>query len=434
MQGNQIFAVDMNGDGNLDLVTKLQLVDAVSVVLGNGDGTFQAPKITPVRALGALTIADFNGDGKLDCALTTYGAVIVLLGDGTGFFQSTLTSPLIADPGPIVSADLNGDGKLDVVVGDVGKDAVLLGNGDGTFQPEVDYTSGADDDYPAIGDFNGDGKPDIATTGQEEALAVLLGNGDGTFQTAIQIPISFFPRTVLTADLNHDGKADLIAQSYFESPDPSPVAILLGNGDGTFQPEVDYSALGSNTGLATGDINGDGNLDLAVVSGMEGVAMILPGKGDGTFGIPSFAEGDGTPTGVAIGDFDGDGLGDIATLAPHQGRVSVFRHGQSVLSETSINFGHVPIGRQRTTPLTISNSGLTPFTITKTEIKGSYSENYTHTTVCDGITVSPGESCTLTIGYAPTTTFQLSGILVITSGGTPGTQSVTLYGTTGRRH
>ena len=222
------------------------------------------------------------------------------------------TSSLPAYGGYVMTADLNHDGKPDVLVTYVyAKDrniAVLLGNGDGTLQPAVYYTAGHWVLWPTIGDFNGDGFPDLAVVGRaggNPAVYVLLGLGDGTFGTAVPYKAGRDAWNVTTADFNNDGKLDLVITdtTYHH------VNILLGNGDGTFQPPTSFSnPNAANVGV--GDFNGDGQLDL-LVSNFIGFSVML-GNGDGTFQAPTNIVKNtvGNPPGIA--DFNGDGRLDLA--------------------------------------------------------------------------------------------------------------------------
>jgi len=170
----------------------------------------------------------------------------------------------------IVVADLNGDGRLDMVVAS-GYDtqdptvSVLLGRPDGSFAPHVDYSLGLPyGDVAvavAVGDFNGDGKLDLVTlVSTQPSFQILLGNGDGTFQPAVSFQLSdpLGVSGVAVGDFNKDGKLDIaVAGQQFAGP---VVSVLLGNGDGTFGKEVDYATAGS-VSVITGDFNGDGNID-----------------------------------------------------------------------------------------------------------------------------------------------------------------------------
>src|SRR6267378_2390981 len=182
---------DFNGDGKADLAVVNFGDWNVYVLLGNGDGTFQAARSVYFAPGGgfpwSIAAGDFNRDGKLDLAVSNYGdnSLSVLLGNGDGTFQAPLTSPVGTNPAQVTVGDFNGDGKLDLAVSSVANNtvAVLLGNGDGTFRPAPSLTVGNGPAGVAVGDFNGDGKQDLAVANlNDNTLSVLLGNGDGTFQ------------------------------------------------------------------------------------------------------------------------------------------------------------------------------------------------------------------------------------------------------------
>src|SRR6185312_17413256 len=209
-------------------------------------------------------------------------------------------------PHAVVAADFAGSGRLDLAVVNEQSNTVSVfpGNGDGAFQPKVDYTVGTNPDALAAGDFNGDGRPDLAVVNLTGSVSVLLNGGAGAFLPAVGFAVPSGSHSVAVADFIGDGHADLVVN-------PS---LLLGNGDGTFQPATTLAANGAI--VATGDFNGDGKPDLAsavpTAPGLESVLISL-GNGDGTFQAPqSFALDAGTPMAVAVADFNGDGRPDLA--------------------------------------------------------------------------------------------------------------------------
>ncbi len=209
---SSVAIADMNGDGKPDLVIANYCADtdplncdsgSVAVLLGNGDGTFQAPisYATTYYFNTSVAVADVNGDGKPDVLVLNGGSVGVFLGNGDGTLQSAVwyssdvLSPYPGGSTSLAVADLKGDGKLDLMVAGAlctplctnGAVSVLLGKGDGTFQAAVSYETGGEFGLSiAVGDLNGDGKPDlVVTNGESDTVGVLLGNGDGTFQPAV---------------------------------------------------------------------------------------------------------------------------------------------------------------------------------------------------------------------------------------------------------
>jgi hypothetical protein len=320
----RLAAVDLNGDGKPDLVRTLPFLNEISVELGIGGGTFAPPVYYPTPAGGPndLVVRDFNGDGNLDVAVNCMGVVALLLGNPDGTLKPYKTSAIDLGVGTfgIAAGDFNRDGKLDLVVGyQTGNDvAVLLGKGDGTFKPPDDLTT---NDQPAavtVADLNRDGNLDIvaANFGQfaGNTVSVLLGNGDGTFQPQQQYTTASGALWVIAADFNGDGIPDLAVDCACGNGFcgyPGDVSILIGNGDGTFQPRADYDLYGFPYTVSSGDYNGDGYLDLLVTNLDYSQVSLLLGNGDGTFAAASVAGTTGpSPVGIAPGDFDGNGLLD----------------------------------------------------------------------------------------------------------------------------
>jgi hypothetical protein len=295
--GLSVLAVaDFNGDGKPDVLE--QGTGTLLVLLGNGDGTFQAPMTTNSGAsLTLVTAVDLAGNGKSEVVGVFNGALLVYISKGDGTFQPSVSYNLGTAAAALSVGDFNGDQKTDIVVSASGQEIAFLGNGDGTLQATKTSTGisplGAPS-YAAVGDFNGDKKLDLAVDGY-----TLLGNGDGTFQS----PTSVLPGAgpLAAADLRGDGKLDLILESG-----SAPLMIYLGNGDATFSNTASYD-YGNGLGLAVADFNGDGKLDIAT-----GNAVLL-GNGDGTFQATWLATGTSTP--VVVGDFEKTGKPGLATVS-----------------------------------------------------------------------------------------------------------------------
>lgn len=329
-----IATADFNHDGKLDLGV-VDYSNQVSILLGNGDGTFQAPRKYAVGQgtfLIDIGVGDFNEDGNIDIVATVSlvgnngGSVALLLGKGDGTFERPKYINAGNSPLSVAVADLNGDHHLDLWVGGNGSSTVLLGKGDGTFGPPTYYGVFAASYGVAISDFNGDGKPDAAVTSLEENLVyVFLGNGDGTFQAARQIDVGAdYPFSVVPADFNHDGKMDLAVSDSASNT----VSILLGNGDGTFQPP--YLAYGgvSPARLKAAKITADSKLDIVVAdygnsSGQGAGIALLTGNGDGTFGFAGPFRAGKNPTDVAVGRFNADKKLDLAVTDSGSKTVSI---------------------------------------------------------------------------------------------------------------
>jgi FG-GAP-like repeat/FG-GAP repeat len=339
-----VAAGDFNGDGKVDLAIvnqgKANVGDngGVSILLGNGDGSFQPTgNFYAGKNQVVIAVADFNHDGKLDLVVgnqysgyagNEFSTTDVLIGNGDGTFQAPIEIP--ENGGSVFVADLNGDGNADLVLIESTSNnpsiGVRFGNGDGTFQPAViypvgDYSSAGIPNSIRVGDFNGDNKLDVVVgTGFFDDpfssyygnVAILFGNGDGTLQSPVYFGVGFV-EGLITGDFNGDGKLDLAVSantSILFHPSKF-LGVLLGNTNGTLttaNPRPPFFP------AAVGDVDGDGKLDL-----ISSTSIAL-GKGDGTF---QTAIALSLPGISAAADFNGDGLSDAILLDPSHDAVIV---------------------------------------------------------------------------------------------------------------
>jgi hypothetical protein len=313
---DSIATADFNGDGIPDTVVSNDIGLSLTVLLGNGDGTF-TPAASPEFCSnpGSIAVGDFNNDGIPDLAIVAFcNSLTVLLGKGDGTFTAKTTNIAGIAASTFVVGDFNGDGNLDLAgVGTNDDLTVLLGKGDGTFTAESlgSATTGFVESM-AVGDFNGDGIPDLAVTNPtENTVSIFLGNGDGTFTLESKPPTGDFPAGIAAGDFKGDGVVDL-AVTNFRS---NTVTVLLGDGTGKFTPTASPLVTGSNpSSIAVGDFNGDGIPDLAVANYGSDTITVFLGDGTGNFSAsatsPATDEG---PIAIAAADFNGDGLPDLAT-------------------------------------------------------------------------------------------------------------------------
>jgi len=352
---------DVNGDGKPDLLVANRFAcegcanGSVAVLLGNGDGTFQ-PAVTYDSgrpATETLAVVDVNGDAKPDVIVgSPSGQVGVLLGNGDGTFQTVMESPSLVGADKIVVSDMNGDGKPDVVVLDFcygahcnasdGAVAVLAGRGDGTFllvKGEVYDSGGRQAESMAVADVNGDGNLDIMVANQVPGVVgVLLGNGDGTVQPVVDYSGRNNTVDVAISDVNGDGKLDIL-----EIDEGNGAGVLLGNGDGTFQQRVGYDTGGYTNGfMVIADVNHDGKLDLIVdneapFDSSPTIAVLL-GNGDGTLQA-AVTQAESDPRSLAVADLNGDGRLDLVvgtTDGNFKPLVGVMLHVGAVPTTTTV--------------------------------------------------------------------------------------------------
>ncbi len=372
---SSVAVADFNGDGILDLAAVNRDDSTVSILLGNGDGTFQAQVTyatggyTPV----SVAVGDFNNDGFLDLAVVnacgvdsscmSQGTVSLLLGKGDGTFTLALSSPS-TDYAPtfVAVGDFTGDGNLDLAVANgcgstappscpsttsttYGTVSILLGDGTGNFTLASEPGTGPNPSWVAVGDLNNDGVLDLAVANAGTAasrgstVTLMLGNGDGTFSTSSIASGGISPVAVAVGDFNADGNLDLAVANACGTDSScasaGKVAILLGNGGTTpiFTVKSNTAAGSGPSALAVADLNGDGYLDVAVADATGSAVSILLGDGTGKLSLqtsPASPSTGSSPSSIAIGDFSQDGGMDLVTANAYSANVSVLLQAPKV--------------------------------------------------------------------------------------------------------
>jgi FG-GAP-like repeat/Calx-beta domain/Carboxypeptidase regulatory-like domain len=298
----------------------------------------------------SCALGDLNGDGKQDIAVANNGSpgnISVLLGVGDGTFGAKTDYAAASGPYAVVTVDLNGDGKLDIITASGSFSnhvSVFLGNGDGTFQSRVDYAFFAflqglpQPNSLYTSDFNNDSKADVVTLNREGAT-VFLGNGDGTLNPPASYGFRAFATSVAVGDFNVDGKVDL-AFSSSDINNIGVVSVMLGIGDGTFSPSVDYACAPRPYSLVKGDFNADGKIDLATSDDQFGIINVLLGNGDGTFQafVSSATASPVSLVQLSIGDLNSDGKSDLVAGGNFPGGLSVLKGNGDGTFQKSVHF------------------------------------------------------------------------------------------------
>jgi hypothetical protein len=316
---------DVNRDGKPDLVTDDTGHGAVTVLLGNGDGTFQSAVNYQIEGGNTIpysvAVADLTGNGILDIiASTSSGTVDVLMGNGDGTFQAPTSYAAGGSLGAIqdmVVADVNGDGKPDIICATSNGASVLLNQGNGTFGPATTFGTGYTNSSVVVADLNGDGIPDIAITNPGgNAVNVLLGTGNGSFGApqSYSTGAGTTPRGLAVANIN--GRADIVTADQ----GTSTVSVLANNGDGTFAAPLTFSVGNSKQPrvVAVADLNGDGKPDIITgndyptsIGGSQDVSVLLnttpaPAPSFSVTGFPSSVTA-GTQATITVTALNADG-------------------------------------------------------------------------------------------------------------------------------
>jgi hypothetical protein len=327
-----VFAGDVNGDGNADIISAYS-GETISVLLGRGDGTFTQPILSAPFTGDVLVMAELNGDSKPDLIGfgTSSQTITSYVGSGDGHFTAATVisvGQFLTTAQALTVADFDGDGKMDLAIANPSTHSleVRLSSGDGKFRPPSSVlTSLASTALVISGDFNNDGRADLLAADRSSVppmLAFLAGNGDGSFAPAVTFaedPTIMFQVTRMSgADFNGDGRLDLVIPNPFGCA----IEVRLGKGDGTFGDEKmqpcsrSFSANGESPMLLA-DFTADGVPDFAVYGRtLNGYQIgLFPGSRDGTFQPVSTFPLDIAPTSFAVADFNRDGRLDLVVAA-----------------------------------------------------------------------------------------------------------------------
>ena len=269
-----IITADFNEDGRLDLAVTVRNAPGVAVHLGNGNGTFSAPVLFPTAG-GPISVAagDYNEDGNLDLAVAAFSFISILLGNGAGSFGAPLNVNSTT-PWDIIAEDFDSDGHLDLATAQPfsNRVSILLGFGNGAFAPETYLAVQTNPRSIVAGDFNNDPRLDLAVSNQDSGtISILLATGPGTFAPAVHYPTTIpgdpnpnppFPSPVDLGDFNGDGETDLAVTNFGRNN----FVVLTGTGTGTFNAAVPFGVVPSPVDVTVADVDGNGSPDVVVTS------------------------------------------------------------------------------------------------------------------------------------------------------------------------
>jgi hypothetical protein len=382
-----VTSADFDGDGDIDLAVANNGSNNVSVLLNNGDGTY-APRVNyPAGSQPqSVTSADFDGDIDIDLAVANSGSnnVSVLLNNGDGTYAPRVNYPAGSSPHSVTSADFDGDGDIDLATANYSANnvSVLLNNGNGTFATKVDYPAGSQSVSVTSADFDGDGDIDLATANYTaNNLSILINTGYGTYAPRVNYQTGTNPRSVTSADFDGDGDIDLAVANngsntvsilhIRQSNTYKPPALRLytsgndavqvqglnnkqifrvdGQGSATiggtesvqkvmFANKVDYPTGNTPYSVSPADLDGDGDIDLAVANFSSNNVSVLLNNGNGTYASRVNYPTGNTPYSVSPADLDGDGDIDLITANFSSNNISVLLNNGNGTYASNVNY------------------------------------------------------------------------------------------------
>jgi hypothetical protein len=353
--GSQFVAVsDLNGDNFPDLAIANSDSNNISILLGNGTGSFNpATNYDAGYNPTAVVVGNFNNDSFPDLAVVNpnTGNFSILPGNGTGSFNPATTYGVGSYPTSVAVGNFNNDTFPDLAVVNQGDSnvAIFLANGTGSFEFSTKYNVGLNPFSSVVGDFNNDTFADLAVANYGSSnVSILLGNGTGSFSPANNYGVGVYPTSVAVGNFNNDTFLDLaVANSGYSSN----VSILLGNDTGSFSPATNYDVGLSPASVAVGNFNNDTFLDLVVANSGSNNVSILLGNGTGSFSLPTNYNVGSNPTSVAVGNFNNDAFADLVVPSGNSNNFSILLGRPSVsfgaanytITENQIAYAEIPV-------------------------------------------------------------------------------------------
>lgn len=416
---NSVFAFDADGDADLDLAVTnhydFATTDSISILHNNGQGAFQVRRsyavgIEPV----CVFAADLDGDEDMDLVAVNYEShsVSILKNNGKGALQAKVDYAVNTWPTAVFAADLDSDGDADLAVTNRGSGtiSVLKNNGNGTFQTKGDYVVGNSPQSVFAADLDGDGDIDLSVANEESGtISILKNNGDGIFQTKVDFPAGSGPRSIFAADADGDGDADLAIIGFYA------VSILKNKGNGSFQVPITYGKQGFPESIFVADLDGDRDADIAATN--IHTVFTLKNNGKAVFQANGeYAPSKGFFYRVFAADLNGDGDADLAVTNREAHDVSILiNRGFFLADPSNLNFGSVNVGSHRDLNFSVHNYGTSSINVTN--IASSHAR-FTITSKINFI-LAAGDSAEISVRYAPTVAASDTGTITIEATGYP---------------
>ena len=468
-------AADFNGDGKLDVAVVGDYVSSggVTILLGNGDGTFTAagPNLDLSGDFALIATGDFNGDGIPDFVTPNYfefgGSPTIFLGKGDGTFTFFKITSFTLDyfPTSVLVADFNGDGVLDLAFSDLNGVEIALGNGDGTFTE----TSASPIPVPSelyslkVGDFNHDGKIDIAGIDEyNDRIVLLIGAGDGTFTVTATTPsvsqVFLGPFAIVAADFNEDGVPDLAMLTK----NVASASVLLTTPTETATATVNHVALvGAGTHNVEASYSGDSNYSSGVSSTTPldaGLAPVVFAPAAGTYTTPQTITLSESIPGSTI-YYSASGIVSTNGFVPYTSPISLTKSGVATiqafatetgyeqsyyatetytinlsamttvtLSPSSVSFGNEAVNNtSEARTVTLKNTGTGALSVGRVAVKQS--ANFTISNNTCGATLAADETCKVSVTFRPSRLGAVTDTLSFTDSADGSPQTVPLSGT-----
>jgi hypothetical protein len=435
--GAVVVSGDFNRDGKPDLASAARYdVNApVSVLLGNGDGTFEK---TTTGVAGGLSIAtgDLDGDGRLDLAVAGFTSIAtVFFGNGDGTFDPPVRVGASSGGAPgatwsIAIGQLGGAGAgLDIAATNADGLQVLFGKGDGTFAAPATYPAAGAAEL-VVGDFTEDGHDDIALTratgATTGAIDVLPGSASGTLGAPIATSVDEALSSPVVTDDDGDGLLDIVAvnRAMFSSG----VTLYYGTGEGTFESPLKADLETSPTTLGVGDFDKDGKPDIAAETFAGDLIAWLA---TGVFAESAYTQqlGDGS-VGMVVADLNGDRADDVVT-ATYTGKVIVSRNAPGVLANpASLAFASQAVGAAAAAQaVTVTNTGIPDLALRSVSVEGAAAGDFSVGGSCQGAVLAAGAACSIVTGFLPRSGGARAATLVISGNQAGGPTRLALTGT-----